>query len=138
MDKPGVEIRYKLADRKRIGVEVSIEVKDAIEWADRKIRAQRRQDKRYRDDAEYIEGETEARMFLPQEDVADYVVRMDRYYRLYLAIDTLPENQRRRLLMHCVGGLTCRQIAEKEGIHHTTVSGSITRALRIIKKLIGE
>ena len=138
MNMPTVEILYKLANGKWIRIEVSVEVKELLEQTDRQIRSQRRQDRRYRDDKEYIDGETEARMYQPQEEVADLVARLDIYRRLNAALETLPESQRRRLLLHCVNGLTCRQIAEAEGVNFKTVSESISKALKTIKNSLGE
>ena len=63
MDKQLVEIMYKLADGKRIRLEVSIEVKDLLEQADRQIRSQQRQDRRRH--TEYVDGLTDTTTVLP-------------------------------------------------------------------------
>ena len=138
MDNPFAEIWYKLADGKRICIEVPIKVKELLEQSDRQIRSQRRQDRRRHDTTEYIDGETEVQMYIPQDDVTDLIVKADSYRRLYSAIDELPQSQRRRLLMRYLDRLTYRQIAEKEGVTHKTVIESIAKALRIIRKCINQ
>jgi RNA polymerase sigma factor (sigma-70 family) len=134
MDKPLVEIMYTLANGKRIRLEVSSEVKDLLQQADRQIRSQRRQDRRRH--TEYIDGLTDPTIVLPQEDFADLVDRMDSYKRLYAAIDTLPEAQGRRLCLYYFAGLNYRQIAEIEGVNQGTAAHSVDRAKKALAKLL--
>jgi len=133
MDKPSVEIWYKLANGKRICLEVSIEVKELLEQSDRQIRSQRRQDRRCH--TEYVEGLMDTTTVLPQEDFADLVHRRDSYQRLYAAVAELSEVQRRRLLMYYLGGLSYRQIAELECVGFKTVARTIKRAIEELKKV---
>jgi len=137
MENPSVTITYKLANGKRICVEVSTPVKEVLEQADRKIRSQRRQDRRYLDNEDFIDGLTDAAMRYPQQtDAADLVIRMECYGQLYAAVDKLSEVQRRRLLLHFVDNLTYQQIADLEGINQATVCRSIKRALSQLQKLL--
>jgi RNA polymerase sigma-70 factor (ECF subfamily) len=134
MIKPQTKINYKLADGKRISLEVSIEVKHLLEQIDRQIRSQRRQDRRRH--TEYIDGVTDTTIVLPQEDFADLVTRMDIYRELYVAIDSLSEIQRRRLRLYYFGWMTYRQIAEREGVGFMTVARSVTRGVDNLRKLL--
>ena len=136
MDKQLVEIMYKLADGKRIRLEVSIEIKDLLEQADRQIRSQRRQERRRH--TEYIDGLTDTTTVLPQEDFADLINRMDSYKRLYAAIEKLSEVQKRRLCLHYFEGLTYRRIAELEGTHFSTAAESVTRAVEKLRQYLAE
>ena len=133
MDVPLTEIVYKLANGKRIRLEVSIEVKELLEQFDRQIRSQSRQDRRCH--TEYVDGLTDTTTVLPQEDFADLVYRRDIYQRLYTAVAELSEVQRRRLYMYYFGGQTYRQIAELEGVGFKTVARTITRAIEALKKV---
>jgi RNA polymerase sigma factor (sigma-70 family) len=134
MDKPLVEIMYKLADGKRIRLEVSSEVKDLLQQADRQIRSQRRQDRRRH--TEYIDGLTDTTDILPQEDFADLVDRMDSYKRLYSAIEMLPSAQKRRLCLYYFTGLNYRQIAEIDGVNQGTAARSVDKAKKALAKLL--
>ena len=134
MDKPLVTIEYKTADGSRICVEVSTSVKELLEQSDRQIRSQRRQDRRYLDYMDFIEGLTDTTMIHPQADAADLVIRMESYRQLYTAIRKLSEVQRRRLLLYFKDDLTHRQIADLEGVDRATVSHSIERALKQLYK----
>ncbi len=109
MDNSSVKIAYKLADGKRICLDVSIEVRDLLEQADRQIRSQRRLDRRRH--TEYVDGLTDTTTSLPTEDFADQVIKRDSYQRLYAALERLPETQRRRVLLHFAAKLTYHQIA---------------------------
>jgi len=134
MDKPLVTIEYKTADGSRICVEVSTSVKEVLEQSDRQIQSQRRQDRRYLDYMDFIEGLTDTTMIHPQADAADLVIRMESYRQLYTAIRKLSEVQRRRLLLYFKDDLTHRQIADLEGVDRATVSHSIERALKQLYK----
>lgn len=138
MDKPLVTIKYKTANGNEICVEVSTSVKELLEQSDRQIRTQRRQDRRHLDYVDFIDGLTDTAMMNPQEDIADLVIRMESYQRLYTAINQLSEIQRRRLTLNFINNLTLRQIAEIEGVSQAVVSRSIKRALNQLCKLLAE
>ena len=139
MDKPLVTITYKLASGSKINVEVSTSVKEELEQSDRKIRSQRRQDRRYLDKEDFIDGLTDAAMRYPQEtDAADLVMKMESYRQLYEAVNELPEAQRRRLLLHFVDNLTHRRIAELEGVSQAAISRSIERAKKQLYKRLAD
>lgn len=54
--------------------------------------------------------------------------------KLLLNSGDLTEVQRRRFILHFMQGLSYRQIAEKEGVHFTSVQESIEAATRKLKK----
>lgn len=139
MDKPLVTIKYKTANGNEICVEVSYPVKELLEQSNRQIQSQRRQDRRYLDYTDFIDGLTDAAMrYSDQNNPADLVVKMESYRQLYVAMGKLSVAQRRRLHLHFVDNLTHRQIAEMEGINRATVSHSIERALKQLHKNIGD
>ena len=77
MEQTLVTVEYKPVNGKRISVEVSPEVKEALEETDRKLRSQGRQDRRHLDLREYIDGVSDTTDIYPQEDIADLVVMTD-------------------------------------------------------------
>jgi len=138
MDKPLVTIKYKTANGSEICVEVSTPVKELLEQSTRQIQSQRRQDRRHLDYVDYIDGLTDTAMMNPQEDIADLVIRLESYQRLYTAINQLSDIQRRRLTLYFIENLTYRQIAKNEGVSQTVVDRSIKRALNQLCKLLAE
>jgi RNA polymerase sigma-70 factor (ECF subfamily) len=134
MDKPLVEISYKLADGTRVRLDVSPEVKSLLAQADRRARSQRRQERRRH--TEYVDGLTDTTTVLPQEDFADLIERMDSYKRLYAALETLPEVQRNRVILHYFGGFTYRQIGDFEGVSGMAVSQSVANARKALRKIL--
>ncbi|MDR1704029.1 MAG: hypothetical protein LBS19_05030 [Clostridiales bacterium] len=134
MDKPLTTIIYKLADGKRICLVVTMEVKSLLEQADRKIRSQRRKERRRH--TEYIDGLTDTTMVLPQEDFANLISRIDSYKRLHAAIETLSDARRRRVYLHYFGGFTCRKIAESEKVSFEAVSKSLVQARKALCELL--
>jgi len=136
MDKPLITVVYKLANGKRIRLEVTSEVGDYLEQSDRQIRSQRRQDRRYLIYTDCIDEFDDHPMTAAQEDVADLLIRMDSYRRLYAVMDKLPEVLRRRVILYYFYGLTCREIARIENVHHSTVSRSLSEARKEMKKRI--
>lgn len=139
MNKSLVTIQYKTADGKRIRLEVSIEVKELLEQSDRQIRSQRRQDRRYLDREDFIDGLTDAAMRYPQEtDAADLVMKKESYNRLREAINGLSDVQRRRLLLYFAADLTHSQIADLDKVNRATITRSIERALKQLRKSLAE
>lgn len=55
---------------------------------------------------------------------------------LYSAMRQLPPKQASRLYAHFFLELSYMQIARIEGVHHTTVSRSISQAIKNLKKLL--
>ena len=72
----------------------------------------------------------------PQEDIADLLIRLDSYHRLYAALEKLSEIQRRRLEMRYFDGLTYRMIAEIENVSHNAIKKSVAQAIGIISKYL--
>lgn len=70
------------------------------------------------------------------ESVEDAVLRNLQYEALYSAIRSLPETQRRRLILYYFQGLTYAQIAEMEGCTNQTVQESVRAALKNLKKFL--
>lgn len=138
MDKPLVTIKYKTANGSEICVEVSTPVKELLEQSTRQIQSQRRQDRRHLNYVDFIDGLTDTAMKNPQEDIADLVIRMESYQRLYTAINQLSEIQRRRLTLNFIDNLTHRQIAEIEGVDQAAIGRSIKRALNQLCKFLAE
>jgi DNA-directed RNA polymerase specialized sigma24 family protein len=68
-----------------------------------------------------------------QEHEAEYVKRKS---VARLAMDKLTETPRRRYLMYHVGGLSLRQIADKESVQHSKIQKSIVAAEKKIKKFL--
>ena len=66
----------------------------------------------------------------PQE----LVERMERFYHLWNALNSLPEIQGRRIDAHIILGKSIKEIAEAEGVHEESVRQSIKRGLERMKK----
>ncbi len=79
---------------------------------------------------------TDTTTALPQEDFADLLYRMNSYKLLNAAIDSLSGIQQRRLYLHYYRGFTYRQIADVEGVSFSTVSDSVARARKALRKLL--
>ncbi len=136
MNKSLTTIKYKTADGNEICVEVSTSVKELLEQSDRQIQTQRRQDRRYRDNVEYIDGIIDTAMLYPQENTADLVIKKESYKELYSAIGVLSELQCRRLLLYFMEDWTYSRIAEFEGVNNVTVYRSVKRALKQLNKIL--
>lgn len=135
MDKSFVTITYKLADGKRICVEVSTPVKELLEQSDRQIRSQRRQDRRHLDFAVFTDEDLASSLLPAYEDTADLLERMERDARLHEVIGKLTDIQRRRLGLYYFDGLSYSRIARIEGVSTQTVFSTIEKALKRLRKL---
>lgn len=72
------------------------------------------------------------------ESVEETVLRRIEYEKLHIAIEQLPEVQRRRIELYYFEGLTYEQIAEVENCKHPAVMKSVKAALEKIKKFLEE
>ena len=139
MDNSLVTIKYKTADGNEICVDVSTPVKELLEQSDRQIRSQRRQDRRHLNYTDFIDDLTDTAMKSPQQtDSADLLIEKESQKRLYTAVGKLPELQRQRLILHFVDGLTHRRIANIQGVGRATISHSIERSLKQLRKHLAD
>lgn len=68
----------------------------------------------------------------PQE----LVERMERFYHMWNALNSLPEIQGRRVDAHLILGKTYREIAREEGTDKSVVRRSVLRGLETMKKYL--
>ena len=138
MDKPLVTKVFKLANGRRIRLEMPGDVWELLEQSTRQIRSQRRQDRRYLIYTNSIDEIEDDSIATAQEDVADLLIKMDRRRQLHAAMDELPTALRRMVYLYYYCGLTHREIAHSENVHHSTVSRSLKLALEMLKKRLTE
>lgn len=62
--------------------------------------------------------------------------RMERFYHLWNALNSLPEIQGRRVDAHLILGKTYREIAREEGTDKSVVRRSVLRGLETMKKYL--
>lgn len=60
--------------------------------------------------------------------------RKELFFRLWNALNSLPEIQGRRIDAHIILGKSIKEIAEAEGVHEESVRQSIKRGLERMKK----
>ena len=60
--------------------------------------------------------------------------RKELFFRLWNALNSLPEIQGRRIDAHIILGISIKAIAEAEGVHEESVRQSIKRGLERMKK----
>ena len=68
----------------------------------------------------------------PQE----LVERMERFYHLWNALNSLPEIQGRRVDAHLIEGKTYREIAREEGVDKSAVRSSVLCGIKAMKKYL--
>lgn len=61
--------------------------------------------------------------------------RKERFFRLWNALNSLPEIQGRRIDAHIILGKSIKEIAKAEGVHEESVRQSIKRGLEHMKKI---
>lgn len=88
---------------------------------------------RHYEHSDLTEGSLNRRATAAPEPLEDQVYRKLLYQKLRKAILTLPEIQRRRLLLYYFDGYTFEQISEMEGCTKRAVKFSVDIALRKLK-----
>lgn len=93
---------------------------------------------RHLEQSKQTEASIEAISILHQETVEETVFRHIESEILHKAIATLPEVQRRRLLLYYFGNMTYQEIAELEDCKHPAVVKSVKAAIESLKKYFSE
>ena len=95
-----------------------------------------RWNERHIDQFEQTEETLREKMLKPPKSLEDEVFDSERDERLRLAIQQLPELQRRRFILHHEYGLTYEQIGQVENRHLTSIRESVLAAEEKIKKVL--
>lgn len=136
--QPLVSVLYRLADGQAVRLEVSLGVAHALQEEDNRAAALARQDRRHLDLSDYEEGKTESRLLDRYADLSYLMERLESYAQLHNAVAKLPDIQRRRIIAYFFEGYCCKEIAMMEGVRHQSISASIRKALKTLKKILGE
>ena len=96
----------------------------------------RRWNERHIEQSELTDETLNRRVANPSKALEETVIGSLRNKCLRLAIQKLPEIQRRRFLLHHERGFAYEQIAVKEGCSRQTVTRSVERAEKKIKEAI--
>jgi len=95
----------------------------------------RRWDERHTEQSDLTEETLYNRALNPPKSVEDLAFDSLQSEKLRMAIQDLPEIQRRRFVLHHEFGLTYEQIAEIEGCHFTSARTAVLRAEEKIKNI---
>ena len=91
---------------------------------------------RHLEQSELTEASLNARAVHRRETVEETVFKQIENEMLHKAIATLPEVQRRRLLLYYFGNLTYQDIADLEGCSKVAVKYTIDTAIAALQKII--
>lgn len=91
---------------------------------------------RHLEQSEQTEATLNARATHRRETVEEEVFRHIENEMLHRAIATLPEVQRRRLILYYFDNITYQEIADIDGCSKTAVKYTIDKALTALKKII--
>jgi len=91
---------------------------------------------RYREYSELTDESLHKRALYPQKSVEETACGNLLDEQLYMVVESLPEIQRRRFILHHEYGLTYEQIAKMEGCKRQPVTRSVERAEEKIREVI--
>lgn len=90
---------------------------------------------RHYEQFELTEESMYARQFAPEITLEEIVWQRTLMEILYKALPDLPKKQQRRFKLYYLYGLTCEQIAAREGCSVAAVANSIKAAKKFLKKI---
>jgi len=114
-------------------VAVSPEVHECLLAFQRKLSAQQRQGRRH---GSMYDLETVSAFIPSAACVEEEVIRSSRTKLVRKAVCSLPQTQRRRIVMRYYQGLTVREIAEKEGVRANNIDKTLGLAFEKLKKIL--
>lgn len=91
---------------------------------------------KYIEHSEMWEVTLNRRAFQPAESLEEIVFKNLQIEELHRAIKSLPETQKRRLILYFFEGLTYEQIGEQEGCTKMPIKRSIDTAIEKLKKAL--
>ena len=118
-------------------IEVSDEVAEELRAGKRSEAAHQRRVTRNR--AQYsldCDDGIEYSACLHEPTPQELLERMELFYHLWNALNTLPEIQGRRVDAHFILGMTYREIAQSEGVDKSAVRSSVLCGLESMKKYL--
>jgi len=136
MGRFDTSVFYTLANGKRIHLLVSREIKYYIEHTKRQYKTQKRKSRLY--DTELTIDLIDNKASFLRDGFIDLIYEVERYNRLYNAINKLPEIQQRRLKMYYFEKFTYSQIAECEGVAVNAIVKAIERAKYALRVKLSE
>jgi RNA polymerase sigma factor (sigma-70 family) len=144
----GIQMSEQFSKNSRMALEREISGNDdsvmpepivnAIERSRASMAAQRRKDRRYRDERAFIDGDTECltRDLCAQNTVADAVDALETSKAIKQAISSLSETQQRRIRLYYYDGYNQHEIAEIEGVSRQAITHSLKKSLRVLWKIL--
>jgi RNA polymerase sigma-70 factor (ECF subfamily) len=102
----------------------------------KKERNLRRWDERHTEQSLLTDETLHRRALYPPKSVEDTAYYSSRNKRLRLAMQSLPEIQRRRFVQYHEFGLTYEQIAEIEGCSHVAIISSVRKAQKLLTEIL--
>ena len=116
-------------------VEVADEVADLLDRLHRESETQARKDRRYGIDVVCIEEDDEINVSTYPSPYQEYVLH-ERLAVLYRAVFSLPLEQRRRVWLYYIAGVSQTDIAIAEGVSQPCIYKSISRSLFQLRKIL--
>jgi len=116
-------------------VEVADEVADLLDRLHRESESQARKDRRYGVDVICIEDDDEINISTYPSPYQECVLQ-EQLKVLYQAIFSLPLEQRRRVYLHYIAGVSQTDIAIAEGVSQPCIYKSISRSLFQLRKIL--
>lgn len=139
MEKINLRVYYPAYYKQDYFIEVSDDVYEALEKADRQETAYSRRKRKYKanyylTDDSYIEHNALSLMIIPTPcEICEAAALKE---RLNIALENLSEKQARRIYERYFFNMSLKDIAEMEGITITPVNKSILLGLKKLKKFL--
>jgi RNA polymerase sigma-70 factor (ECF subfamily) len=117
-------------------IEVTVEVAEELKAEKRYHQAHDRRMRRNKGHSFDVDADFEAAALVSNSNNPEVIffAMMDRQCNLCSALRSLPETQRRRVEAHYLEGISQTEIGRKEGVTQHSVSASIKRGLKEMKK----
>lgn len=128
-----LRLEYPELYHRDVFVEVTDEVADLLDRLNRESESQARKDRRYGVDVICIEEDDEINISTYPSPYQECILQ-EQLKVLYQAIFSLPLEQRRRVYLHYITGVSQTDIAIAEGVKTQSINDSIRRALWQLRK----
>lgn len=131
-------VEFREEDGHLCNLEVTREVFHIFDESELKDKSYLNEWDRHIEHSDVWESSINERAVEAAASVEDIVLTKIEHEKLHIAIEHLPEVQRRRVKLYYFEGLTYEEIAEAENCKHPAVMKSVKAALEKIKKYLEE
>ena len=130
------KVKFNDSSNKERNIEINSEIYNAMNNFELEDKSQMNRDERHKEQSDVCEITLWKRAVFVQESVEDQIIKKIEYEELMIAVNELPEIQKRRIRKYYFENKTQQQIADEEGVDIRAIQYTLNIALKKLKEIL--